>query len=86
MSTIPEQSSNASENGDQINMNLASDIESSNGAGTISQTDSALQQSDRASDTSSMHMTKGDTDSQATESENEENQQNRVPRMTRRWL
>ncbi len=41
-----------------------SEVDSSQGAASLSQTDSALQESERASDTDSFHMTRGDTDSQ----------------------
>ena len=69
---------------DRASASNISDVDSSQGAGTISHTDSALQASDRASDSDSMHMTKGDTDSQATD--NEENEEGGGLRLTRRWL
>lgn len=62
----------------------SSDVDSSQGAGTISHTDSALNVSSRASDSDSFRGTKNDTDSQHTESDNEREEGGL--RCSRKWL
>ena len=50
---------------------------------SLSQTDSALQESERASDTDSFHMTRGDTDSQR---DSESDAEGRQPALNRKWI
>jgi dynein assembly factor 1, axonemal len=62
---------------------ISEDAGSSHGAASLSQTDSALHESERNSDTDSFHMTRNDTDSHR---DSESDQEARTPLLTKKWI